>query len=106
MNKAVLKTGGKQYLVTEGEVIKVEKLLEEAGKKVKFSEVLLTSDDKNTVVGTPFVKGATVEGEVVTHARHNKIFGVKMKAKKRNKKLFGHKQHYTEVKITSIKAGK
>lgn len=103
MKTAVIKTGGKQYLVEEGDKVKVEKLPVAEGKKTTFKEVLLTATDKTTKIGTPLVKGATVEAKVVKHGRLKKVFGVKMKAKKRSRKLFGHKQHYTEIAITSIK---
>lgn len=103
MKTAVIKTGGKQYLVEEGDKVKVEKLPVDEGKKAVFAEVLLTTTEKTTKIGTPLVKGATVEAKVVKHGRHQKVFGVKMKAKKRSRKLFGHKQHYTEVAITKIK---
>ena len=102
MSHAVIKTGGKQYLVQKGDVIKVEKLPEEEGKKVAFKEVLLAGSDTKVVVGSPTVKGASVEGKVLAQARHDKVWGVKMKPKKRNRKLFGHKQAYTEVEITKI----
>src|SRR5687767_3027620 len=103
MTHAVIKTGGKQYLVHDGAVIDVEKLMVEPGKKVTFDEVLLVAGEKETKIGTPLVAGVKVSGEVVAHARHEKVTGVKMKAKKRERKLFGHKQHYTKVKITGIK---
>ncbi|MEX1112589.1 MAG: 50S ribosomal protein L21 [Candidatus Andersenbacteria bacterium] len=102
MKTAVIKSGGKQYLVEEGKTVKVDKLTAEEGKKITFEEVLLTVTDKTATVGVPLVKGATVEAEVVVQGRHLKVTGVKMKAKKRHKKYFGHKQHYTEVKITKI----
>ena len=104
MTHAVIKTGGKQYFVAAGESIKVEKLDQEAGSKVKFVEVLLVASDKDVTLGKPFIKGAAVEGKVVKHGRREKVTGVKMKAKKRLKKYFGHKQHYTEVAITKISA--
>lgn len=103
MTHAVIKTGGKQYLVAKDAVIKVEKLVGEAGKRVTFDEVLLVASDTSVKVGTPLVTGAKVQGEIVRHGRHDKVMGVKLKAKKRQKKLFGHKQHYTSVKITNIK---
>lgn len=102
MPQAVIKTGGKQYLVNDGDVIRVEKLTEEEGKNVTFKDVLLTTVKNTTTVGTPLVKGAKVEGKVVRHGRRDKVTGVKMKAKKRRKKYFGHKQHYTEVQIQKI----
>jgi len=102
--QAVIKTGGKQYLVAPGDKIKIEKLPVEAGQSVKFEEVLLTSKDDKITIGTPLVKGAVVEAKVIDHARHPKLFGVKMKAKKRNRQVLGHKQHYTQVEINTIKA--
>jgi large subunit ribosomal protein L21 len=102
MKTAVIKTGGKQYVVQEGELVKVDRLHAEEGKTVTFDEVLLAATDKTTAIGTPLVKGATVRAEVVSHARHPKVVGVKMKAKKRYRRYFGHKQPYTEVKITKI----
>lgn len=103
MKSAVIKTGGKQYFVKEGDKVKVEKLPVAAGKKTNFPEVLLTSTDKITKVGAPLVPGAVVAAKVLKHGRHKKVTGVKMKAKKRYRRLFGHKQHFTEVEITKIK---
>jgi len=103
MKTAVIKTGGKQYLVQEKDKLKVEKLSVDEGKKTTFKEVLLTATSKTAKIGTPLVKGATVEAKVLKHGRHQKITGVKMKAKKRSRKLFGHKQHYTEVEVIKIK---
>src|SRR5687767_4257662 len=103
MTHAVIKSGGKQYLVHDGALVKVEKLDLEPGKKVTFDEVLLVAGEKDTKIGTPLLSGVKVAGEVVRHGRRDKVTGVKMKAKKRQRKLFGHKQHFTEVKITGIK---
>lgn len=103
MTHAVIKTGGKQYLVSDGAVVQVDKLPLEEGKAVKFEEVLLISDGTSTTIGAPFVSAAVVEGEVIEQGRHKKIFGAKVKPKKRYKKIFGHKQPYTAVKITAIK---
>lgn len=102
MKSAVIKTGSKQYFVSEGSKIKVEKLPNEAGKAVSFSDVLLTATDKTVTVGEPVVKAAKVEGKVIRHGRHDKVWGVKFKPKKRYRRLFGHKQHFTEVEITKI----
>lgn len=99
---AVIKTGGKQYKVAEGDVIKIEKLDVEEGKTVKFDEVLFVGDDKDVKVGTPTVGGASVEGKVTEQSRHAKIWGIKHKAKKRYKLKFGHKQYYTAVEITKV----
>ena len=99
---AVIKTGGKQYQVQEGDKIKVEKLEGEAGAKITFSEVLFVGDDKDEKVGTPLVSGAKVEATIVQQGRHNKVWGIKHKAKKRYKVKFGHRQTFTEVEITKI----
>lgn len=99
---AVIKTGGKQYKIKEGDKIKVEKIEGEEGKTVSFSEVLFVGDEKAVKVGDPVVKGAKVEGKILKQGRHDKVWGVKHKAKKRYKVKFGHKQPYTEVEIVKI----
>ena len=104
MKLAVIKTGGKQYKVKQGDKIKVEKIDKEQGKKINLEEVLLISDEKaeNFKIGDPFIKGAKVETEILEQARKKKIEVVKYKAKTRYKKTLGHKQHYTKLKITKI----
>lgn len=99
---AVFQTGGKQYLVAEGDVVLLEKIDAKDGKAIKFDEVLLAATDKTTKVGTPTLSGAVVEAKVLEQGRHPKVFGTKMKAKKRHKKYFGHKQPYTKIEITKI----
>lgn len=99
---AVIKTGGKQYKVSQGDKIKVEKIDTEEGGKVTFSEVLFLGDDTSVQVGTPMLTGVPVEGIVLAHGRHTKVWGIKHKAKKRYKKKFGHRQHFTQVEITKI----
>ncbi|MCX6766313.1 MAG: 50S ribosomal protein L21 [Candidatus Moranbacteria bacterium] len=99
---AVIKTGGKQYLVKKGDKIKVEKLAGEAGDKIEFSEVLFLGSDKEVKVGTPFLKDAKVEGKILKQGKRKKVTGVKHKAKKRYKVKFGHRQNFTEVEITKI----
>ena len=98
---AIIRTGGKQYKVSEGDKVKIEKLPEDAGKTVKF-EVLFVGDDKVAHVGAPLLDKAVVEGKIVEHARHDKVKGVKHKPKKRYLVRYGHKQPYTEVEITKI----
>ncbi len=102
MKTAVIKTGGRQYIVHEGDVLKMDKLSDKEGAKVAFNEVLLASTDKTVQMGYPLVDKAKVEAEVVSHGRHEKVTGVKMKAKKRYRRYFGHKQHFTAIKITKI----
>lgn len=99
---AIIKTGGKQYKVAEGNKIKVEKLEGEAGAKITFSEVLFVGDEKDVKIGEPLLKGAKVEAKIVKQGRHEKVWGIKHKSKKRYKVKFGHKQLFTEVEITKI----
>lgn len=98
---AIIRTGGKQYKVTEGKKIKVEKLMSKVGETVKF-EVLFAGDNKDVHVGMPVLKGATVEGKVLAQDRHDKVTGIKHKAKKRYLVHYGHRQPYTEVEITKV----
>lgn len=98
---AIIKTGGKQYKIEEGDKIKVEKLSGEVDDKIIFDEVMLVGDDKKVSVGTPTVKTA-VEGKILAQDRHDKVWGIKHKAKKRYKKKYGHRQAYTEIEITKI----
>lgn len=97
---AVIETGGKQYKVTKGDVLDIEKLEGKDGETVKFDKVLLV-DEK---VGTPTVSGASVTGKIVGHKRGEKIVVFKMKAKKRYSRTQGHRQEITTVEITDIKA--
>lgn len=99
---AVIKTGGKQYRVTEGDMLKVEQLPDEVGSKIKFAEVLMIADGDKVVCGSPFVKKATVNAEVVAHDRHKKIHIIKFRRRKHHMKRQGHRQNYTQVKITGI----
>src|SRR5665213_476321 len=99
---AVLKTGGKQLMAAKDDVLIVEKIEGEAGTKITFSEVLLVIDGDTQKVGTPFVKGAKVEGEIVRQAKGPKIEAFNYKAKKNERKRWGHRQPYTHVRITSV----
>jgi large subunit ribosomal protein L21 len=100
---AIVKTGGKQYKVAEGDVIFVEKLNVE-GDAVTFDEVLLVSKDGKLVVGSPVVAGATVTGKVLKHGKAKKIIVYKYKAKKNYRRKQGHRQPYTQVQIEKINA--
>lgn len=100
---AIIRTGGKQYKVSEGKRIKVEKLVEEVGATIKF-ETLFVGDDKDAHVGTPVLEKAVVEGKVLAQGRHDKVKGIRHKAKKRELTRYGHAQTYTEVEITKISA--
>lgn len=99
---AIIKTGGKQYKVSEGDKIKVEKLDGEVGAKVTFEEVLFLGDEKAVKVGSPTVAGAKVEGKILKTAPGKKVVGIKFKPKKRYKVKFGHRQTLTMVEITKI----
>jgi len=100
---AVIKTGGKQYRVSEGEILHVEKLAGNPGDEVSFDEVLMVGGDK-TKVGTPFVKGASVKAQIVSQDRDKKIIVFKFRRRKNYRKKQGHRQPYTQLKITGIKA--
>lgn len=97
---AVIKTGGKQYIVKQGDIVTIEKLEAQPGDVVSF-DALLTFDGDKVNVGTPTVAGK-VSGEVVSHGRAAKIEVVKYKAKSRYTRRTGHRQHFTKVKITSV----
>ena len=99
---AVIKTGGKQYKVSEGDVIYVEKLDANEGDKVTFDNVLAVDAGEGFVAGTPTVEGATVTGTVEKNGRAKKITVFKYKSKKNEKRKLGHRQPYTKVKIDSI----
>ena len=99
---AVIKTGGKQYLVSAGQKLKIEKLDAKEGGKLVFDEVLLVSDDKKTEVGTPLVKGAKVEAKVLKQARARKVIVFKYHSKARYRKKKGHRQHFTEIEVMRI----
>ncbi len=99
---AVIRTGGKQYRVTEGETLKVEKLVVEAGGNVEISDVLMIADGEELKLGAPVLEGAKVTAEVVSHGRGPKIKIIKFKRRKHHRKQMGHRQWFTELKITSI----
>ena len=100
--KAVIVTGGKQYTVSEGDILFVEKLNAEEEAVVKFDEVLAVLDGENSKIGAPVVEGAAVEAKVVKNGKGKKIDVIKYKAKKGEKKHIGHRQPYTKVEITKI----
>lgn len=100
MKKAVIATGGKQYVVVEGETLTVESLKTDA-KTVDFDALLVVDGDK-VQVGTPMVSGAKVTAEVVAETRADKVTAIRYKAKKRVRKVHGHRQHQTEIKISKI----
>lgn len=99
---AVIRTGGKQYKVAEGDLVKVEKLEIEAGGTVDIADVLMVVDGENTLVGTPNVEGATVSAKINAHGRGLKVKVVKFHRRKHHRKQMGHRQAYTELFITKI----
>lgn len=105
MEFAVIKTGGKQYKVSKGDVVSIEKIKGEfvKGDKVSFDKVLLVDNGKDTTIGAPCISGAVVEGEIVEIGRARKILVVKYKQKSRYLRRNGHRQPFFKVKITSIK---
>lgn len=101
---AVIKTGGKQYQVSEGDVLKIEKLSVEEGEVVVFDQVLMIVNGEAINIGTPLLSGATVSATVVAHGRGKKIEIIKLKRRKHHMKHQGHRQDFTQVKITGIAA--
>ena len=101
---AIIKTGGKQYKVKEGQELLVEKLEGKEGEKVTFENVLLIAKDKDVKIGTPTVSQAKVEGKIISQEKGKKIIVFKMKPKKRYRKKAGHRQLLTRVKIEKISA--
>lgn len=101
---AVVQTGGKQYKVAQGDVIRVEKLDVEAGKKVQLQSVMMVSDGKALKIGAPFVAGAEVEAEVIAQDRNEKVIIFKKKRRHNYRRKNGHKQHVTVLRVTGIKA--
>ncbi|MBL23870.1 MAG: 50S ribosomal protein L21 [Rhodospirillaceae bacterium] len=99
---AVIKTGGKQYKVAKDDVVRIEKLDAKTGSKVAFDQVLMVGDDKSNTVGTPLVSGASVAGTVMEQTRDDKILVFKRKRRQGYRRLKGHRQHVTLVKITDI----
>ncbi|SEJ37415.1 50S ribosomal protein L21 [Frateuria terrea] len=104
MSYAVIKTGGKQYRVQQGDVLRVELLDAEEGANVSFDQVLLVGSGDSVNVGVPTIAGATVSATVRRHGRADKIRIIKFRRRKHHKKQMGHRQHFTEVEITGINA--
>lgn len=103
MSYAVIRTGGKQYRVSEGETVRVEKLAGDVGSSITFGEVLLLGGD-SLKLGKPLVSGASVTGQIIAQDRAKKIIVFKMRRRKNYRRKNGHRQWYTEVKITGISA--
>ena len=100
---AVIKTGGKQYKVAEGDIILVERLDAEEGTKIDIKEVLMVANDDDVTIGTPIIKGAKVTAEVKTQGRGPKIKIIKFKRRKQYRRQAGHRQAFTKLAITGIK---
>ncbi len=99
---AVIITGGKQYRVSEGDAIYVEKLSGDEGSEITFDQVLLIGGEKTSKVGSPTVKGATVTGKIAKHGKNKKVTVFTYRPKKDSKRKLGHRQQYTKVEITAI----
>ena len=99
---AVIKTGGKQFKVTEGDTLKVEKLSTDVGKVLNINSVLTLVDGDKVTIGTPVVKGASVDAIIVSHGKGDKVKIFKMNRRKGYRKSQGHRQSYTEIKINKI----
>ena len=101
---AVIEAGGKQHRVAEGETLKLEKIEAATGDSIEFDKVLLVGEGDSVKIGTPVVDGSKVTAEVVAHGRHKKVKIVKFNRRKHHRKETGHRQWFTEVKITGISA--
>ena len=99
---AVVVTGGKQYRVASNDVLTIEKLDVAAGDVVEFTEVLVIGEGADAKIGAPFVAGATVKAEVVEHNRGKKVLSFKKRRRQNSKRIRGHRQHHTVVRITDI----
>ncbi len=99
---AIIKTGGKQYLVSPGKKLKIEKINKKEGSEITFNQVLLLEKSKKVEIGTPLVKGAKVIGKVLKQDKAKKVIIFKYKAKKRYKVKRGHRQPFTEIEIVKI----
>lgn len=102
---AIIRTGGKQYRVAEGQTLRVESLPANPGDSIELNDVLMISDEGNTVVGTPLVPGAKVLAIVIANGRGDKIRIIKFRRRKHHRKQMGHRQNFTQVEIKSILRG-
>ena len=99
---AVIKTGGKQHKVAEGEILKVEKLKAPEGEPVDITDVLLIEKDGEVTLGSPFIEGAKVTAKILRHGKEDKVTIIKMKRRKDYRKKQGHRQNYSEIQIEQI----
>lgn len=101
---AVVKTGGKQYRVAEGQILRIEKIEANEGDTIQLSDVLMLGNGESVTIGSPLIEGASVSAEVRSQARTRKIDIIKFRRRKHYRKHQGHRQHFTEIQIISIKA--
>jgi large subunit ribosomal protein L21 len=99
---AVIKTGGKQYRVSSGEKLRVERLPAEVGSQVTIDQVLMVTDGDRVAIGAPLVQGASIQATVVSHGRGDKVKWFKLRRRKASKRQGGHRQDYTEIQIDKI----
>ena len=99
---AVFQSGGKQHRVAEGQVVRLEKLEAATGDTVEFDQVLMLSNGDDVTIGAPFISGGKITAEVVNHGRADKVNIVKFRRRKHSRKQMGHRQWFTEVKITGL----
>lgn len=101
---AVIESGGKQHRVVEGEILRLEKLDSATGETIDFDKVLLVANGEDVKIGAPYVSGGKVQAEVLSHGRGDKVHIIKFKRRKHHMKQQGHRQWFTEIKITGISA--
>jgi large subunit ribosomal protein L21 len=101
---AIVKTGGKQYKIHEGDIIRIEKIDGNIGNPISFDQVLMFSDGENTSIGQPILDNVTVKGHIVEQGKGNKIIVFKYKRRKRYRRKQGHRQQFTAIKIDQIEA--
>ena len=106
MMYAVIKSGGKQHRVEEGEYLRIEKLDTPTGEKINFDKVLMVKDGENVKIGTPFLPDVKVTAQILTHGRADKVKIIKFNRRKHSRKQMGHRQWFTEIKIVSIGSDK
>ena len=102
MSFAIIQTGGKQYKVSASEILKIERLNNQVGKTVEFKNVLFLSDDKNTEIGNPIIKGAKVEATILKNTKNKTILVFKKRRRKNSRRKYGHRQPFTLIRINKI----
>ena len=101
---AVIKTGGKQYRVVNGEKLKIEQIPADVGAEITLEEVLMLGEGESVTIGTPLITGASIKATVLSQGRHDKVTIFKMRRRKHYQKHQGHRQNYTEIRIDGISA--